>query len=252
MPTLYDPPPERTLADVGVIGGNPAAIVIDCEQGTNAWFTARIGRFTASHADQVFKLDGTPKTGDTRASYMHGLIAERWTRTVEMGHTTAAMERGTFLEPRARSWYSDARAVYVREVGFVYANAERSWGVSPDGLCDEWGFETKALMRRGHVGVVVRNQPQPAHVAQCRACMLATGLRRWDLLYYTPEPQMPNAVFRIEWDDEVMGNVAESVAAFCGMLDDKAGNGAPDGEAVQVTDEGDVDISDGEMKGSEL
>ena len=48
-PTLYDTE-YKTLADLGVVGGNPLAVVDMCEQGSGAWFKARLGIPTASNA----------------------------------------------------------------------------------------------------------------------------------------------------------------------------------------------------------
>ena len=72
------------------------------DQGTEEWFTIRIGKVTASRvADVIAKT----KTGysASRDNYMAQLICERLTGLKGESFTNAAMQHGTDTEPLARA-----------------------------------------------------------------------------------------------------------------------------------------------------
>ena len=112
--------------------------ILDCEQGSDAWHTARLGRITSSAADCVISLaDLTATKGRdneaTREGYAQRLASERVTGLVsDESFTSGAMERGSALEPRALLRYMEAHGdLDVRRVGFV-AGDDGTWGDSPD------------------------------------------------------------------------------------------------------------------------
>lgn len=112
--------------------------ILECEQGSDAWHTARLGRITSSAADCVISMaDLTATKGrDNEASregYAQRLASERVTGVVsDDSFTSGAMERGSALEPRALARYMEAHPEYdVRRVGFV-AGDDGTWGDSPD------------------------------------------------------------------------------------------------------------------------
>ena len=74
MPKLFDNSEETTLAELGV-AGSKEAIVSTCEQRSQEWFAARLGLLTGSHAELVITSKGVPAKGQTRQTYINGLIA---------------------------------------------------------------------------------------------------------------------------------------------------------------------------------
>jgi len=214
-PRLFDDSKECTLADIGV-KGSAEAIVSMCEQRSAEWFNVRLGILTGSNAELVITSQGKAATGQTRKSYQNGLIAERLLGYVE--NTTActpAMERGTNLEPQARAWYEFHTGRPVTEVGFVFKDSKKDCGVSPDGLCADRGLELKALMHKGHIGVLLADKPPTTYLPQCFMLMWATGLPATDLCFYTPEPELPNRIFTIKADPEINRALDTLVPAFC-------------------------------------
>lgn len=215
-PALFDAPPELTLADVGVRGGSESAVVVDCEQNTAAWFALRCGIPTASGFDNIVTPTGEPRKGKTPQSYMNGLLAERLMGRVEMNmKDTPAMERGRNLEPQARADYAFEQGRAVREVGFVYEGAGHRWGGSPDGLCEDRGIEIKCPMHRNMIGTLRAGVVPPEYVMQVHGLMWICGLDVWDFVLWTPEAEIPNAVWTVERDDKLRAALAEHVPAFC-------------------------------------
>lgn len=104
------------------------------------WLAMRAGKFTGSRfADLMARTKSGPSA--SRQNLLATLAVERITRSCVETFTNAAMQRGTELEPVARSAYEMSRGVLVEEVGFI-ESPELSWcvGVSPDGLIGSDGL----------------------------------------------------------------------------------------------------------------
>lgn len=229
MSGLFDTT-ESALPDIGV-AGSADAIVVECEQLEAAWLEARIGRITASYADCLVTSQGKPASSAKRTTYLNGLVAERLVGTVEMHTDSAAMERGRLLEPEARDWYAMTADADVREVGFVYRDAGRECGCSPDGLCTHNGLEIKCPMRRQMIACVrymLKHEDRiPAqYVPQVQFSMWVCGLPQWDFVVYTPEPQIPSLWRTVHADaaihvvlDDVVPKACEEVKAAVELVE---------------------------------
>jgi putative phage-type endonuclease len=217
---LPDPPKHKTLADYG-INGRASAVVIDCEQGKGAWFGARSGRLTASNVGKVVTATGKASTSATRDTYRNKLIAERLTGSVEMERCTPAMERGNELEPKARNWYAFEKGVDVAQVGFVYHDASKRWGVSPDGLCGGvGGLEIKCPMRPNMIRDLIANACPNDYVPQVQFQMWVCGLEWIDFMSWTPDQTIPNMVVRCFPNEKLHAAYEIHVPAFCDELDE--------------------------------
>jgi len=88
--------------------------IIDCTQGDHEWFSARLGKVTASEvADAVRFLKRGDKKGEegkTRLSYKAAIVSEILTGDPADTFVSKYMERGTELEPYARTAYEIKRA----------------------------------------------------------------------------------------------------------------------------------------------
>ena len=192
--------------------------IIECTQGSGDWMGLRCGRPTASRADCIITPGGKPVTGAKRESYMHELAAEAVTESVEMHFVTAAMERGTNLEPEARAWYELAADTAVQAVGFVTCDDGR-WGCSPDGLVGaHGGIEIKCPERRQMVKCLLSDTPPKDYLPQVWMSLLTCERRWWDLIVYTDEPCLPNKRWRVERDESIMEVMRESLKSFCDEL----------------------------------
>ncbi|OTJ91509.1 lambda exonuclease family protein, partial [Pseudomonas aeruginosa] len=104
------------------------------EQRSDEWFAQRLGRVTASKVKDVMAKGRSGAPSATRQNYMMQLLCERLTGKREEGFTSAAMQRGTDLEPIARSAYEFNAGVRTIETGLIIHPRIHGFGASPDGL----------------------------------------------------------------------------------------------------------------------
>jgi len=102
--------------------------IIECTQGSEEWYLARLGKVTGSCFSKVLAKG----QGKTRTSYMMQLAAERLTGLPQESYSNGAMEWGSEHEAAARGAYKAINGVSVVEAGFCELNDDV--GVSPDGL----------------------------------------------------------------------------------------------------------------------
>src|SRR5574343_2033079 len=103
------------------------------DQRTTEWLAARLGKVTASRVADVMAKTKSGYSA-SRQNYMAQLISERLTGKQAETFNNAAMQRGTELEPIARSEYEIRNDVMVCETGLVIHTESDHLGASPDGL----------------------------------------------------------------------------------------------------------------------
>ena len=148
------------------------------EQQSAEWFSQRLGKVTASRiSDLMTKTKSGPSA--SRKNYMMQLLCERLTGTKEEGYTNAAMQRGSELEPTARSFYEGTQGVAVVETGFVPCPAIEMAGASPDGFVGDDGLvEIKCPNTAKHVDFLRTGQIDNGYQLQMLFQMICTG-RKW-------------------------------------------------------------------------
>jgi len=189
---------------------------METEQRTEEWFTARLGKVTAS---RVADLVGKTKTGysATRDNYMAQLVVERLTQTKAESYTNAAMQWGTDQEPFARAAYEAAQGVMVEEVGFVPHPTIEWAGASPDGLVGDDGLvEIKCPNTATMIETLLSQKVPGKYFIQMQFQLACTG-RKW-CDYVAFDPRMPAKaqmfVRRVDRDDEYIAHLEEEIAKF--------------------------------------
>ena len=148
------------------------------EQRSEEWYRQRLGKVTASRVKDVM---AKTKTGPSksRENYMMELLCQRLTGVVEEGFSSAAMQRGTELEPMARGMYEGERGVLVMECGFVDHPEIAGCGASPDGLVGDDGLiEIKCPNTAQHVEFLRFKEIPSPYQMQMMLQMMCTG-RQW-------------------------------------------------------------------------
>jgi hypothetical protein len=126
--------------------------IIECEQGTDEWLTARLGIPTAS----CFKTVLAKGEGKTRAEYMRKLAGEVLTQRPMDSYSNGHMERGKEWEPDARNLYAFMQDVEPQVIGFI-RNGQK--GCSPDSLVGtDGGLEIKAAAAHIQVDRLLSNR----------------------------------------------------------------------------------------------
>jgi putative phage-type endonuclease len=193
------------------------------DQGTEEWFTIRIGKVTASRvADVIAKT----KTGysATRDNYMAQLVCERLTGQKSESFTNAAMQHGTDTEPLARAAYEALRDVLVDEVGFVPHPTIEMAGASPDGLVGEDGLlEIKCPNTATHIETLLSQSVPGKYNTQMQFQMACTGRQWCDFVSFDnrlPE-ELQLFVKRVPRDNEFIKQMEDEVVKFLNELDIK-------------------------------
>jgi putative phage-type endonuclease len=193
------------------------------EQQSNEWFTARLGKVTASRvADVIAKT----KTGysASRDNYMAQLICERLTGQKGESFTNAAMEWGTQTEPLARSAYENKRSLLVKEVGFINHPRIEMSGASPDGLVADDGLvEIKCPNTATHIDTLLSQKVPTKYITQMQWQMLCCQRKWCDFVSFDnrlPE-HLQLFIQEVEFDPEYCAMLEKEVSQFLAELDSK-------------------------------
>lgn len=186
------------------------------DQGSDAWFEARIGRITASRIKDVM---AKTKTGyaTSRSNYAAELMLERVTGQRASSYTNASMQWGTDTEPLARLAFSDAMGVDVQEVGFIQHPTIENSGASPDGLIGGNAIlEIKCPNTATHCQWAMMGEVPPEHRLQMMWQLACTD--RSVGYFCSFDHRMPEGselfVRRIARDDLLIKQIEAEVIAF--------------------------------------
>lgn len=192
------------------------------EQQTEAWFSARLGRVTASRISDVMARTKSGYSA-SRKNYQMQLLCERLTGRKEDGFSSAAMQRGTDLEPIARSAYEVDKGVMVQECGFVPHPSIEMAGASPDGLVGEDGLvEIKCMNTAQHVEFLRTGKIDGGYQLQMLFQMMCTGRTWCDFVSF--DDRMPEELqyrcVRMNYDNNRAMEIITEVSKFLAELAD--------------------------------
>ena len=191
--------------------------IIDCVQGTEEWFEARLGFVTASNFAKVMAKG----QGKTRKLYMHKIAAERLTGLIEEGYYDKNMQNGNVVEDEARDYYAMANDCIVNQVGFV--KRDDDIGGSPDGLIGEDGIiETKCPLSSTHVANIISGKMPTTYIPQVQGLLWITERQWCDFVSYDPKViARPMFTVRVERDAEYIKKLAGQVGLFVAEMKEK-------------------------------
>lgn len=189
----------------------------DLIQGSEEWYSARLGLLTASEMKLVITPTLKIASNDKERAHIYELLAQRINRYVEPHYISDDMLRGTEDEIEARLLYAKHYAP-VEEMGFI---TNDRWGFtlgfSPDALVGEEGFiEAKSRRQKYQVETIVENvlgQTIPADYLMQQQTGHLVSERPWcDFCSYSGG--LPMAVIRVYPDDKVANAIVEAAGAF--------------------------------------
>ena len=190
-------------------------------QRSELWFSARLGKVTASRIADVMAKTKSGHSA-TRSTYLSQLLVERLTGRREESYTSAAMAWGTETEPEARDAYSARTGELVRETGFhPHATIDMA-GASPDGLVGDDGLvEIKCPNSGSHLDYQTTKRVPSRYLLQMQWQMACTGTQWCDFASY--DPRLPDhlnlLVIRIPRDDKQIALIEGEVIGFLAELD---------------------------------
>jgi putative phage-type endonuclease len=195
----------------------------EVEQRSDAWFTARLGKVTASRvADVIAKT----KSGysASRDNYMAQLICERLTGQREEFFTSSAMQHGTDTEPLGRAAYESLKDVLVDEVGFVPHPSIIMAGASPDGLVGDDGLlEIKCPNTATHIETLLSQTVPGKYNTQMQFQMACTERSWCDFVSFDNRlpAELQMFVKRVPRDNMYIRLMEEEIVKFLNELDIK-------------------------------
>lgn len=188
------------------------------EQRTEEWFSARLGRVTASRISDVMMKDTTAGYQNYRAQ----LVCERLTGQPTETFTSAAMQHGTDTEPQARAMYTLETGLNVSEVGFINHPKLEMSGASPDGLVGEAGLvEIKCQQPAQHIRNLTGENIARGYFLQMQWQMACTGRDWCDFVSFSPAfpDDLQLSVRRVDRDAELVEEITAAVTKFIADVD---------------------------------
>lgn len=184
--------------------------IIDCDQGTEAWFTARMGIPTASEFKTIIAVNKDAKDKKTRTAYMRKLAGEVVTGLPMESYSNGDMQRGKDMEDEARDLYALLQNVDPMRVGFIRNHGA---GCSPDSLINEdGGLEIKSALPHIQIERMEVGELPPEHRAQVQGNIWLAEREWWDFASYCP--RLPLFVKRVYRDDGYIATLAGAVNQF--------------------------------------
>lgn len=189
-----------------------------CAQGEAEWLQARVGKVTASEADQLLTPAFEMRTGEMPKTYLARKLAEHVLGRPLEGFSSFVTEQGEMLEHEARAWFQFEYAQHkVRQVGFVEHDDGRS-GCSPDALLDDdGGLEIKAPQPTNHVRYLLDGTLPKDYAVQVHFSMFVTGRPWWMFVSY--RRKFRPFVLRVERDEMIIGAVRHTLESFYDKFD---------------------------------
>jgi hypothetical protein len=191
-------------------------IIHTADQGTPEWFQARLGIPTASRFGDILTSQAKPAAAQKK--YLNTLLAEHLTGKRDEIPQTFWMQRGTELEPHARSYYEFHSELDVRESGFVTTD-DGLVGGSPDGLTEVGGLEIKCPSPAVHVEYLLAGKCPAQYVPQVQGLMWLFGADRWDFVSYHPDFRK-QLVVQVGRDDKWQAAWESEIKVFNDKLQD--------------------------------
>ena len=196
------------------------------KQGTYEWFSARLGKVTASNVDNVIVK---VKNGESvyKRKYRTQLITEILTGKPINIFVNEAMKWGTDHEDEARNFYMEKRGLLkdidVKEVGFIDHSTVKMSGASPDGLVGKDGLiEIKCPQPMTHTDFLISKRINKKHIHQMQWQMACTGKKWCDYVCYHPD--FPAAqkmlVIRVERDNDLINRLEKDIQDFVTEVED--------------------------------
>jgi len=190
--------------------------LIDCEQGSDEWISARLGVPSASMFGKIITTQG--KWSTQADAYINQLVAEKLTGEQTYVYQNEHMARGTELEPEARTMYEFIKEVEVNEVGFCLHDTLDA-GCSPDGLiAEDGGLEIKCPAPATHVEYLKAGVLPSKYKQQVMGCLWITGREWWDFVSY--HPTMKTLIVRVERDEEYITALEECVTKAVDLINE--------------------------------
>jgi len=182
--------------------------IIDCDQGTDEWLAARIGKITASNMN-IFFGDGI-----TKDKLVSSKVAEILTGKIDnrIRFSSKDTDAGNDLEDDARIAYEEFTGNKVDQIGL--ASLDEFVSCSPDGLIGEnVGLEIKCPNDANFINAVIGGKAYiiPLYLMQMQMQMWVLELDWVDYVLYNPNFKNPIHIIRIDRNEKLIKEIKNQV-----------------------------------------
>lgn len=189
--------------------------IVPCDQGSDDWYKARMGKATASKFEKII----TP-TGDKSKSwetYAHEILAEEIVGHAIEGYKSDDMVEGQRREAESVAYYELVKMVDTTKIGFITNNAG-TLGCSPDRLVGKDGMlEMKNPKHGTQVGYYLKDEKAAREYWPQLQGGLYVAERKWiDVMSYVPE--MPEEIIHVERDKDYIARMQDLLEDFLAKL----------------------------------
>ncbi len=192
-------------------------ITLDLVQGSEEWFSEKLGKPSASNASKILTMEGAPSK--QREGYLYELAAERITGKREDDYKNGTMEMGNEREEESRKYYELLNDVEVQKVGVIYKDEKKEFLCSPDGIIkSEYGLEMKNVLGKTQVKRLLDGKLPSEYFSQIQMSIYITGFRFWDFLSYAPN--MKPLIIRVDREPKFLMALDMELRKFCKELDE--------------------------------
>jgi len=193
-------------------------IIIECEQYSPQWWAERIKKPTASNFKKIVTTDGSPSK--SAKDYMYQLAIENITnKYAGKEFNSPATRRGLDLEPDARDVFEAMETVEVKQVGLIYADEQKKYSASPDGLFEDTGIEIycpespSAGYCFTHPDKAIKHAKK---FQQIQGTMFIGGFKRYYFMCFYPD--MLPLILKVERDEKFISALAKELDKFIDNL----------------------------------
>jgi predicted phage-related endonuclease len=191
--------------------------VINCVQGTDDWFRARLTIPTASNFSKIVTSKG--EISKSIKDYSIELASEYLIEELEETYKSQDMQNGNDREHEARSLYQKYSFNEVKETGFMINGKA---GYSADGLIYEDGIlEIKCPKAITHTKYIHDNKIPTKYIQQCQGGLMVSGRKYVDFVSYNPNFKEDKKLFikRVKRDEEFIAKLKVGIERVIELRD---------------------------------
>jgi hypothetical protein len=198
-------------------------VVVECDQRSEAWRTARLGRLTSSVAADMLATIKSGAPSASRRNLLTRLVLERLTgRSHESGFQSAAMQQGVDREAEAYGLYEALTGRVLQRSGFLH-HPTLFAGASLDGHVGDFAgiVEIKSPLAATHLEYLRTGVVPGDYLKQCTHALWITGAAWCDWFSYNPDfpDHLQMKIVRIEVKDLDLRAYEKAARAFLAEVD---------------------------------
>lgn len=191
--------------------------LINCEQGSEEWFKARLGKLTASVFDRVITKTG--KLSASREELINRAVAELITGYPDDTFQSNSMQRGKELEDQALAYFN-----FVYDFNFVkcgFMDSGLGYGCSPDGVDENLkvGLELKCPEAHTHLSYLASGTLPDKYMQQVQGALMVSGFSCW--IFGSYHPDLPCFKVEVMRDENIINNMRKLVLEACETIKSK-------------------------------